>query len=80
TECRIQCKFSDGSTLIHHFPSSSLFSELIDFIEQVDGRVSSDFQLIQIYPRREFPDSSKSFLELGLTPSATIMVIEVKIA
>lgn len=73
-ECRIQCRFPDGSTLIHQFPSSSKFDELIELVRQ-DGRQQGDFYLVQMYPRREFPDTSLSFLELGLTPSATILVI-----
>ncbi|KHN80874.1 UBX domain-containing protein 4 [Toxocara canis] len=74
SECRIQCKFPDGSTLVHLFPSSSKFEELIELVKQ-DGRQQDDFYLVQMYPRREFPDTSLSFLELGLTPSATILVI-----
>uniref|UniRef100_A0A0M3IEH3 UBX domain-containing protein 4 n=1 Tax=Ascaris lumbricoides TaxID=6252 RepID=A0A0M3IEH3_ASCLU len=33
-ECRIQCRFPDGSTLIHQFPSSSKFDELIELVRQ----------------------------------------------
>ncbi|VDK50845.1 unnamed protein product [Anisakis simplex] len=76
SECRIQCKFPDGSTLVHQFASSSKFSELIELIKQ-DGRQKEEFYLVQMYPRREFPDSNSSFLELGLTPSATILVVTV---
>lgn len=42
-----------------------------------DGRQGSDFYLVQMYPRREFPDVTKTFAELELTPSATILVISV---
>lgn len=30
-----------------------------------------------MYPRREFPDVTKTFAELDLTPSATVLVLSV---
>uniref|UniRef100_A0A8R1TXR9 UBX domain-containing protein 4 n=1 Tax=Onchocerca volvulus TaxID=6282 RepID=A0A8R1TXR9_ONCVO len=71
--CRIQCKFSDGSTLIHQFASTDIFSQLIEIIKK-DGRQGDDFYIVQMYPRREFPDITQTFAELGLTPSATVLV------
>ncbi|KAK6102271.1 UBX domain family protein [Brugia pahangi] len=74
TGCRIQCKFSDGSTLVHQFASTDIFSQLVEIIKK-DGREGDDFYIVQMYPRREFPDITKTFAELGLTPSATVLVL-----
>ncbi|VDO62203.1 unnamed protein product [Onchocerca flexuosa] len=76
--CRIQCKFSDGSTLIHQFASTDIFSQLIEIIKK-DGRQGDDFYIVQMYPRREFPDITQTFAELGLTPSATVLVLSVNL-
>ncbi|EFO25254.2 UBX domain-containing protein [Loa loa] len=72
--CRIQCKFSDGSTLVHQFASTDIFSQLIEVIKK-DGRQGDDFYIVQMYPRREFPDITQTFAELGLTPSATVLIL-----
>ncbi|VDM09023.1 unnamed protein product [Wuchereria bancrofti] len=72
--CRIQCKFSDGSTLVHQFASTDIFSQLVEIIKK-DGREGDDFYIVQMYPRREFPDITKTFAELGLTPTATVLVL-----
>ncbi|KAL4003254.1 UBX domain family protein [Acanthocheilonema viteae] len=72
--CRIQCKFSDGSTLVHQFASTDIFSQLVEIIKK-DGRQGDDFYIVQMYPRREFPDITQTFAELGLTPSATVLVL-----
>uniref|UniRef100_A0A915PJV0 UBX domain-containing protein 4 n=1 Tax=Setaria digitata TaxID=48799 RepID=A0A915PJV0_9BILA len=74
TDCRIQCKFSDGSTLVRQFASTDIFSQLVEIIKQ-DGREGEDFYIVQMYPRREFPDTTKTFGELGLTPSATVLIL-----
>ncbi|CAG9539050.1 unnamed protein product [Cercopithifilaria johnstoni] len=74
SECRIQCKFLDGSTLVHHFASTDIFSQLVEVIKK-DGRQGDDFYIMQMYPRREFPDITQTFAELGLTPSATVLVL-----
>ncbi|VDK82986.1 unnamed protein product [Litomosoides sigmodontis] len=71
--CRIQCKFADGSTLVHQFASTDSFSQLIEAIKK-DGRQGDDFYVVQMYPRREFPDITQTFADLGLTPSATVLV------
>ncbi|KAM3722502.1 UBX domain-containing protein [Dirofilaria immitis] len=72
--CRIQCKFPDGSTLVHQFASTDIFSQLIEVIKK-DGRQGDDFYIVQMYPRKEFPDITQTFAELGLTPSATVLVL-----
>uniref|UniRef100_A0A0R3RRC9 UBX domain-containing protein 4 n=1 Tax=Elaeophora elaphi TaxID=1147741 RepID=A0A0R3RRC9_9BILA len=72
--CRIQCKFSDGSTSVHQFASTDTFSQLIEIIKK-DGRQGDDFYVVQMYPRREFPDVTQTFAELGLMPSATVLIL-----
>ncbi|VDN04161.1 unnamed protein product [Thelazia callipaeda] len=67
-------RFSDGSTLVHNFASSDTFSQLVELVEK-DGRGGSDFYLVQMYPRREISDFTQTFSELGLIPSATMLVV-----
>lgn len=75
TGCRIQVKFPNGGMLLLSFQPTDVFSMLVHRIE-VDGRQGKDFILTQNYPRRNFgtEDYNSTFAELGLTPSATILV------
>ncbi|VDN17199.1 unnamed protein product [Gongylonema pulchrum] len=72
--CRIQCKFPDGSALVHQFSASAPLSELIELLKK-DGRHGEDFSLVQMYPRQTLSDATKTFAELGLVPSATVLVV-----
>lgn len=72
--CRIQCRFTDGSTLVSTFATDDAFERLIEAVRH-DGRGGKNFDLVQMYPRKEFPDVGRTFAELGLVPSATILVI-----
>lgn len=75
TECRIQTKFANGSSLLLSFQPTDTFALLVDKIKE-DGRQGQDFVLTQNYPRRNFTveDYSSTFAELDLSPSATILV------
>lgn len=44
-----------------------------------DGRVGGAFSIAQVYPRKVFTeeDMKKSFLELCLTPTCTLLVLQV---
>lgn len=53
------------------------FRKVFEFWKFQDGRQGEDFYLVQMYPRREFSDITKTFAELGLAPSATILVVSV---
>ncbi|VDD87323.1 unnamed protein product [Enterobius vermicularis] len=74
TECHIQVKYPNGSTVTLLFDCKELFSALVDRI-----RESQEIMLTQNYPKRVFGDEdyTRSFTELSLTPSATILVFPV---
>uniref|UniRef100_A0A0N5AK99 UBX domain-containing protein 4 n=1 Tax=Syphacia muris TaxID=451379 RepID=A0A0N5AK99_9BILA len=78
-DCRIQAKFSNGDVMQFEFKPEDLFSVLVDKIKK-EKIQNQDFVLKQSYPRRSFEvaDYSSTFSELGLTPSATILVFPVR--
>ncbi|TKR77389.1 hypothetical protein L596_018373 [Steinernema carpocapsae] len=73
-ECRIQVKFPNGSTLIKQLASAQPLQVIVDAIKE-DGRHSGSFYLVQMYPRTELNDYEKTLLDLGLTPSAVILLV-----
>nr|CAD2156603.1 unnamed protein product [Meloidogyne enterolobii] len=73
-ECRIQCRFPDGQTLIKVFPSKEPLQVVYDAVNE-DARKPTSFFLMQTYPRKKLTDMNKSLLELGLTPSAVLLVV-----
>uniref|UniRef100_A0A914WPL3 UBX domain-containing protein 4 n=1 Tax=Plectus sambesii TaxID=2011161 RepID=A0A914WPL3_9BILA len=75
-EARIQCRFVDGTRLVHTFLPDDLLQDVITLINQ-DGRESGDFHLVQMYPRREFSaqELNQSLRDLGLAPSAVLVVM-----
>uniref|UniRef100_A0A1I7ZDE7 UBX domain-containing protein 4 n=1 Tax=Steinernema glaseri TaxID=37863 RepID=A0A1I7ZDE7_9BILA len=72
--CRIQVKFANGSTLVKQLSSAEPLQVVVDAIKE-DGRQPSPFYLVQMYPRTELTDFDKTLLDLGLTPSATILAV-----
>lgn len=73
-ECRIQCKFPDGSSLQMVLPSKEPLQMVWDAVSK-DSRKPSSFFLVQPYPRRKLTELDKSLLDYGLTPSSAILVI-----
>ncbi|KAI1731880.1 UBX domain-containing protein [Ditylenchus destructor] len=73
-ECKIQCKFPNGSTMVKTFPSGSPLQVVIDAVKE-DGRQAEPFFLLQVYPRRQLNETDKSLLDLNLTPSSALMVV-----
>ncbi|KAH7731724.1 UBX domain-containing protein [Aphelenchoides avenae] len=73
--CRIQCRFPNGSTLVKEFRSAEPLQNVVDAIKE-DGRLPGQFFLVQTYPRKQLDDYSKSFLDHGLTPSAVLLVVQ----
>lgn len=73
-ECKIQCRFPDGSTLNLNYPSKEPLQTVYDAVNQ-DPRKPNNFFLIQTYPRKKLNEMSKTLLDLGLTPSAVVLVI-----
>lgn len=58
------------------FPADSALQKLIDYLEQEKGYRSGAFTLSTTFPRKTFTsqDYSKSFKELGLVPSAALIL------
>jgi beta-glucosidase-like glycosyl hydrolase len=76
-ECRIQCKFPDGSTLIKQFKSESPLQFVIDAVKE-DGRMPGEFFLVQTYPRKQLTEYDKSLLDHGLTPASALLVVSAR--
>uniref|UniRef100_A0A1I8C3F0 UBX domain-containing protein 4 n=1 Tax=Meloidogyne hapla TaxID=6305 RepID=A0A1I8C3F0_MELHA len=76
-ECRIQCRFPDGQNLIKVFPSKEPLQVVYDAVNE-DVRKPPSFFLMQTYPRKKLIEMDKSLLELGLTPSAVLLVVSGK--
>ncbi|RCN47814.1 UBX domain protein [Ancylostoma caninum] len=75
--CRVQVRLPNGENIVEEFPSSDCLSTLTELIKQ-DGRVGGAFSIAQVYPRKVFTDEDmeKSFLELCLTPTCTLLVLQ----
>uniref|UniRef100_A0A915DAY8 UBX domain-containing protein 4 n=1 Tax=Ditylenchus dipsaci TaxID=166011 RepID=A0A915DAY8_9BILA len=73
-ECRIQCKFPNGSAMIKTFPSKSPLQAVVDAVKE-DGRQKGPFLLVQAFPRRQLTELDKSLLDLSLTPSSALLVV-----
>lgn len=76
---RIQFRKPEGDTNTHTFKSSDQFQNIRDYVRTtllVDSAIR-DFSLAMTFPRREFTaeDDSKTLLDLGLCPSAVLLVI-----
>jgi len=73
----IQFRLPDGSAPRNQFEGSALFAQAEEWISQQTNTPISSFQLVQMFPRREFTneDRKRSFAELSLTPSAVLMVL-----
>uniref|UniRef100_A0A0N4ZU28 UBX domain-containing protein 4 n=1 Tax=Parastrongyloides trichosuri TaxID=131310 RepID=A0A0N4ZU28_PARTI len=72
--CRVQIRFHDGKTLVKEFPSSDKLQVLKEAIIN-EKKLTTDFAIIQAYPRKELTEFDKTFLDLELTPSAAVLVI-----
>ncbi|VDM71471.1 unnamed protein product [Strongylus vulgaris] len=75
--CRVQVRLPDGDNIVEEFPSSDCLNTLKELIRQ-DGRVRGQFSIAQVYPRKVFTEEElqKTFLELCLTPTCTLLVIQ----
>ncbi|XP_065577289.1 UBX domain-containing protein 4-like isoform X2 [Artemia franciscana] len=74
---RIQFRLPDGSVLTNLFQAESRFDEVYCFLHQQQNFPFRNFRLLTTYPRREFgnDDRTRTFQELQLAPSASILVI-----
>ncbi|XP_064643800.1 UBX domain-containing protein 4-like [Lineus longissimus] len=74
---RVQFRLADGSFVTQQFSSSDPLQNARQFIAQHMGRPSNSLSLSTTYPRRLFNDGDmgQNFANLGLAPSAVIMVL-----
>lgn len=78
-QARLQFRFSTGEIKTHNFNCQDQLIVVRQFVksELLTGTGIRDFILATTYPKREFTgeDDTKSLVELGLYPSAVILVI-----
>ncbi|NP_997772.1 UBX domain-containing protein 1 [Danio rerio] len=74
-DCRIQVRLLDGTTLSTVFKAQEPLAAVRVYV-QMNGANGQDFNLITPYPRRVYTDldMEKPLRELGLVPSAVLVV------
>ncbi|KAM9470544.1 UBX domain-containing protein 1 isoform 2-T2 [Clarias gariepinus] len=74
-ECRIQVRLMDGSALMTVFKAQEPLAAVRVYV-QMNSSVGEDFTLLSPYPRRVYTelDMEKPLRELGLVPSAVLVV------
>ncbi|XP_061774350.1 UBX domain-containing protein 4 [Nerophis ophidion] len=77
TITRLQFRLPDGSSITNKFPSQNKLQEAHQFAVQEVGNRFGSFSMATMFPRREFTseDLHKTFLELDLAPSSTIVLV-----
>jgi len=80
TCARIQFRFHDGSTRTENFGADDALLKARDFI--IENQICEKFVFGTSFPKRRFTsdEESKSFRELGLTPSTALTVIPIQSA
>lgn len=77
TEARIQIRLQNGTALTSTFPATDALEKVYEFVNTEGGAaVVPGFKLSQTFPRKVFgdEDKKKSLKELGLAPSAALIV------
>ncbi|XP_077584528.1 UBX domain-containing protein 4 isoform X2 [Stigmatopora nigra] len=74
---RLQFRLPDGSSFTNQFSSQSRLQEAHQFVSKEVGNRYGNFSMATMFPRREFSneDLNKTFLELELAPSASIVIL-----
>lgn len=76
---RIQFKKPDGETEVKTFGSADIFGIVRSYVEEnvIAASGVREFTLATSFPRKEFKvdDNPKTLLELGLVPSAVILIL-----
>ncbi|XP_049583656.1 UBX domain-containing protein 4 isoform X2 [Syngnathus scovelli] len=77
TTTRLQFRLPDGSSFTNQFSSQNKLQEVNQFVIQEVGNRNSNFSMATMFPRREFTseDLNKTLLELGLSPSSSIVLL-----
>ncbi|XP_077473079.1 UBX domain-containing protein 4 [Stigmatopora argus] len=74
---RLQFRLPDGSSFTNQFSSQSKLQEAHEFVSKEVGNRYGNFSMATMFPRREFSneDLNKTFLELELAPSSSIVIL-----
>lgn len=77
-QCSLAVRLIDGSTLRHTFNSSDSLDTVREMVRSSDPSVGA-FKFCAAWPKRELEDGDekKTLQELGLTPSATLIINEI---
>ncbi|KAJ3249573.1 hypothetical protein HDU78_000100 [Chytriomyces hyalinus] len=73
-EARIQLRLAAGGAITHVFKSSDTLSIVYEHVASQTGNAVGSFKLVQTFPRKVLDDQSKTLQELGLVPSAALIV------
>ncbi|XP_074623884.1 UBX domain-containing protein 4-like isoform X3 [Acropora palmata] len=76
TSVRLQFRLPDGSSVTNSFATDATIDSVKEFISNHVGSSASSITLYTTYPRRELTEEDlvKSLSDLGLAPSATLVV------
>lgn len=76
TSVRLQFRLPDGSSVTNSFAADATIDSVKEFISNHVGSSASSITLYTTYPRRELTEEDlvKSLSDLGLAPSATLVV------
>lgn len=82
SQSRLQFRMPDGSAIVETFPAEDCLSSAVTFIkdQNAPSLEGLSFELSQLYPRRTFTEDhyNKSYRELDLVPTASLVVLPVK--
>ncbi|KAJ3407806.1 hypothetical protein CcCBS67573_g02945 [Chytriomyces confervae] len=73
-EARIQLRLAAGGAITQVFKSSDTLSVVYEHVASQTGNAVGSFKLVQTFPRKVLDDQSKTLQELGLVPSAALIV------
>ncbi|KAI8841114.1 ubiquitin-related domain-containing protein [Chytriomyces cf. hyalinus JEL632] len=74
SEARIQLRLTAGGAITQVFKSSDPLSVVYEHVASQTGNAIGSFKLVQTFPRKVLDDQSKTLQELGLVPSAALIV------
>eukprot|EP00057_Strongylocentrotus_purpuratus_P002250 XP_003724129.1 PREDICTED: uncharacterized protein LOC100890653 [Strongylocentrotus purpuratus] len=74
--CTLQIRLPSGQHMRETFSSSSLLSEVISKIKELQPSLGDNVELMQPFPRKVYTaeELTKSLYDLGLTPSGSLVV------
>uniref|UniRef100_A0AC35TY19 UBX domain-containing protein n=1 Tax=Rhabditophanes sp. KR3021 TaxID=114890 RepID=A0AC35TY19_9BILA len=77
--CQIQLRYPDGKTAVKEFDSTTSLQALYDIVVS-EKTFEGEFSIVSAFPRKEFVDLEKNFLDYQLTPRSCILVVPVQSA